>query len=125
MAWKLFEYTDARGVRVIKDWVLDSAVKARLNQRLDMLRRMGPEVPPGLVSGPGIGGHIHIRKMKVKGNVQLRPMLCKGPGAGDEFTFLERATERDGKIVPSSAPDSADERRREVVDSSHGRRSVL
>jgi len=125
MSWTLFEHNDARGTRVIKDWVLDKAVRIKLEQRLDLLRQMGPDVPANLVSGTGIGGHHHVRKFKVKGRVQLRPMLCKGPIGNDEFTFLERATERDGKITPPNAPDSAERRRQEVLADSGARRSKL
>ena len=56
--------------------------------------------PPGLLAGPNIGGQAHIYKLRVKSNVQMRPMLSKGPlDNAAEFTFLARAIEVGGILA--------------------------
>lgn len=43
-------------------------------------------------------------KLRVKGNVQLRPMLCEGPvDVKSEFTLLLGAIEVGGKLQPRGA----------------------
>lgn len=91
--WKLFDYVNEHGINEIARWTrtLEKRQRIKLNQKLDMLQQHGPELPPQLLAGPIFG---HIYKLKVKGNVQLRPMLCKGPIDNDrEFTLLLGAIE--------------------------------
>jgi hypothetical protein len=91
--WKLFDYVNEHGVNEIARWTrgLEKIQRIKLNQKLDMLQQHGPDLPPQLLAGPIFG---HIYKLKVKGNVQLRPMLCKGPVDNDEeFTLLLGAIE--------------------------------
>jgi len=94
---------------------------AKLNQKLDMLRRE-PELPPQLLAGPLEGKPIH--KLRINGRVALRPMLCKGPINNDsEFTLLMGATEKDRVLIPEDAIDQAADRRREVIANPNGRRT--
>ena len=114
MRWRLLEYVDG-DQRVLSDWSLQSVQRARLDQRLDMVRSVGLSLPPNLVAGPGIDGERHIYKFKVKGNVQLRPLLCRGPQDGrTELTFLARAIERDDILEPAGVAAVAERRRIEV-----------
>lgn len=116
MAWRVFEYVDAAGEGVITDWPLQKPHKAKLMQKIRMLRDLGPDLPPGLLAGPGIGGHHHIYKLRVQSNVQMRPMLCRGPINNDgEFTFLATALEKDDTLEPASAPDVAEQRRKDLI----------
>lgn len=57
-----------------------------------------------------------IQKLRVKGNVQLRPMLCKGPIHNDsEFTLLIGAIERDSCLSPDKADEKANQRKTIIV----------
>lgn len=114
MAWVIYESLHS-GDRIISDWPLQKAQRIRLEQRLDLLRSVWPMLPRNLVPGPGIDGQNHIYKFKVKGNVQLRPLLCRGTGDGKtELTFLARATERDDVLEPAGIAAEAESRRIEV-----------
>lgn len=93
-----------------------------LNQKLRMLEKSGPDLPPQLLAGP-IKHYAHIYKMKINGQVALRPLLCRGPIRNDEeFTMLKGATEVGWKWNPSNAPVIATERRQEVMDNPSHRR---
>src|SRR5437588_9360141 len=96
--WTLFDYVNEDGVNEIAQWTrrLEKRQRIKLNQKLDMLQKHGPDLPPQLLAGPIFP---HIYKLKVKGNVQLRPMLCKGPIIYDEeFTLLLGAIETDDEL---------------------------
>jgi hypothetical protein len=54
--------------------------------------------------------------LKVHGQVQLRPMVCEGPGRAEaEFTFLLGATEESWDYVPANAPIQAAELRYDLL----------
>ncbi len=115
MAWEVYEFLDSRGDRVIVRWVRKARIqkKARilLDQKIDLLREHGPDLPPELLSpGPIDGGHIY--KLKVRGQgVMLRPLLCKGPFSMDaEYTLLQGAIER-GDVLPLGDIEKAVENR--------------
>src|ERR1700693_398179 len=111
-AWILFDYVDEDGRNVFKDWTLRLQAKelAKLNQKLDMLIK-NPELPPGLLVGP-LKGYPQLRILKIKGDVQLRPFLCKGSADKDhEFTLLFGALEKDWKYIPPNAWDLAEANR--------------
>jgi hypothetical protein len=58
-----------------------------------------------------------ILKLRVKGNVQLRPMLCRGPiNNENEFTLLIGATERDFLFVPDKADEKANDRKKLIIE---------
>jgi hypothetical protein len=113
--WKLYDYVDNRGINDFERWSLglQSSDRARLSQKLGMLQKLGPDLPPQLLAGP-IKGNIY--KMRINGRVALRPLLCKGPINNDaEFTLLMGATERDRQWQPRNAPATAVVRRTEIV----------
>ncbi len=119
----LYDYVDDRGINSFREWTktLQKEELAKLNQKLDMLRRE-PELPPQLLAGPLEGKPIY--KLRIKGRVALRPMLCKGPIDNDsEFTLLMGATERDRVLVPEDAVDQAANRRAEVIANPTRRRT--
>lgn len=103
---------------MIVRWVRKARIqkKARilLDQKIDLLREHGPDLPPELLSsGPIDGGHIY--KLKVRGPVMLRPLLCKGPlSIADEYTLLQGAIERGG-ILPAGDIVKAGENRQELI----------
>ena len=123
MPWTVYEFTDHRGDGVIVDWIrrekIQKTAVAILNQKVDLLRQAGT-LPPQLLAGP-IDGHIY--KLKIKGRVQLRPMLCKGPIHNDiEYTFLQGCIERGNELDPIDAPGRAEKNRRIILTEPSRRR---
>lgn len=119
----LYDYVDGMGRNSFKEWTktLQKDELAKLNQKLDMLRRE-PELPPQLLAGPLEGEPIY--KLRINGRVALRPMLCKGPiNNGSEFTLLMGATERDRVLIPVDAVEQAANRRTEVIANPGRRRT--
>lgn len=122
MAYKLFDYIDASGKNPFKEWTKDLQKRAlgKLNQKLDSLEKHGETLYPDPLTGSSVAG---IQKLRIRGNVQLRPMLCHGPIAHDtEFTLLCGAIEVGGNLVPTNAPSKAEERKAEVVEDPENRR---
>lgn len=107
MSYNLFDYLDAKGFNQIKIWTagLQKKEKAKFNARTDMLQKMGDELMPDPLSDTKAPG---VKKLKIHGKVQLRPMLCKGPIDIDiEYTFLLGAIEKDSKLEPKDADKKA------------------
>ena len=122
MTWELYDYVSENGVNDFKRWTrgLEKTLRAKLNAKLDMLQRVGPELPPRLLSHTRSP---HIRKLRIHGNVALRPMLCEGPvNVGKEFTLLLGASERDRSLVPTDADHDAEVRRKKVLSNPAERR---
>lgn len=103
--WKVYDYVHPGYGNIFRNWAtrLSKKEKAKLNQRIDSLEMYGTGLIPGLVSPTGVAS---IFKMKLRGQVQLRPMLCEGPGA-DCFTFLMGAFEIQDDYEPAGAPETA------------------
>lgn len=115
MPWKLHDYLDAHGVNDFKRWseAQETKLIAKLNQRLDMLEAHGLALLPSILSSTRSR---HIYKLKIKGKVQLRPMLCRGPFDNNgEFTLLMGASEKDMELVPRDADHQAEGRRQTVL----------
>jgi hypothetical protein len=114
--WRLFDFVDTRGRSIVKEWAKnqDDAMKARVNQRLDILERHGPSFGAGILAGTR---HKHIDKLKVYGKgVTWRIMICKGPISNEfEFTILYIAQEKDRKLIPKDADKRADQNRTEII----------
>lgn len=96
-----YEYVDRRGRREMTDWPLGHRQRRALNRKLDILkqvdRRQALRVVVFKVKGPG------LYKIKVTGNVQIRPRLCFGPLASEVevVTLLQRVDKKDGQESPS------------------------
>jgi hypothetical protein len=123
MPWDIYEFLDHRGDGIIVGWIkrekIQKAAIAVLSQKVDLLRRVG-QLPPQLLAGP-IEGHIY--KLKVKGRVQLRPMLSKGPINNDtEYTFLLGCVERGGELDPLDAPGRAEANRKIIIGDNNRRK---
>ncbi|MGZ8190058.1 MAG: hypothetical protein ACXWTS_02385 [Methylococcaceae bacterium] len=119
--FKLFDYTDKNGNNDIKAWTLglEKSQGAKLNAKLDMLAQLGPELFPHVLTDTPTSG---IQKLRVKGNVQLRPLLCKGPiNNENEFTLLLGATERDFRLVPDKADEKANNRKTIIIENPNRR----
>lgn len=104
---KLWDFTDEKGRNVITEWGRQQTTRdqAKLDQKFDRLAQIDFALASGtkLLVGP-IDKQKHIYKMKIRGDVQLRPMLCKGPvDKGNEYTLLIGAIEKGSKLRPSAA----------------------
>jgi hypothetical protein len=125
MAWDVYEFLDNRGRSVIAVWLGKERIQKRarilLDQKIDLLKEHGPELPPGLLSpGPIDGGHIY--KLKVRGPVMLRPLLCKGPfRMNSEYTLLHGAIERND-VLPTSDVEQAEINRQTLIGAASRRR---
>lgn len=120
VVYNLFEYVDTHGSKVFSEWRdgLQKAQQAQLDNKVNMLRTSGANLGPRLLANT----RGHIRKLRVNGNVQLRPRLCPGPINNDtEFSFLLGAVERDMKDIPPKADDLAESRRNEIIADSKRR----
>jgi hypothetical protein len=121
---RLYNYLDRRAINVVKEWTADFGKRdlAALNEKLDALQKVTDPLRelPGLIFGPGIGGHQEIWKLKIGGSGSgnaLRPLLCKGPvDKGGELTLLAGATERDGNLKPEGIEDIAEKHRKDIVN---------
>lgn len=114
MAFLLYDFVDSNGENVFKQWSLSlqKAERAKLNQKLDALEKHGDVLFPQMLTNTDTAG---ILKLRVKGQKQLRPMLCKGPvDVNGEFTLLLGAIEKDWKLIPKDADKLADKNRKKV-----------
>ena len=90
MSWKLYDYVDNRDINQFRDWCqrLQKPELAKVEQRLLMLEKHGPDLAPQMLAGP-LKGWSHIYKLKFNGRTAPRPLLCKGPVDPNlEFTLL-------------------------------------
>ncbi len=120
--WTIYDHVDREGVNLIADWTrrLERVQRKLLRSKLDMLAQAGPELPAQLLAGTGVA---HIYKLRVKGNVQLRPMLCKGPVENEtEFTLLYGAIEVGNRLQPANAAERAAIIREEILADPNNRR---
>jgi len=111
----IFELIDRKGP-VITVWLLEELEPKHrylLEEKLDRITQADPEIAKTLISGTRARG---IFKVKVKSNIQLRPLLCYGPlRPKEEVTFLFPAYERDDDWEPSGAPEMASARRDQLT----------
>jgi hypothetical protein len=124
MTFSIYEYVDANGVNQMQPWVAGLQVRQRagLDSILDKLHLNGEAMRPTMLAGTAEPG---ISKLRIHGNVQLRPLLCTGPvSIAVEFTLLHGATEVGGKIKPKGAEGAAAIRKTEVAADPTNRRAI-
>lgn len=115
MSYQLFDYVNPQGVNEFKEWTeaLEKPQRAKLNEKLDKLEIYGDALYPEMLTGTPVAG---ISKLRIKGNVQLRPLLCKGPVViNTEYTLLMGAKEVGSKWVPKAAPETANSKKQLVI----------
>ena len=100
--YDLYDAVDEKGVNVIQEWTrrLETAHRAKLNQKLDMLQRVEFEKlrASSVLHGP-INKTGHIYKLRAQSNVAMRPLLCRGPISDlKEYTLLWGAFEKGGVL---------------------------
>jgi hypothetical protein len=114
----------AEGITILRLGRKDykKAERIKLNQKLDMLENSGPNLTTGLLSDSKLS---HIKKIRIKGRVAIRLMLCKGPiDNKKEFTLLFGAIEKDNKLTPKDAEQRAETRRQEIIQAPNSRRCL-
>lgn len=117
----LFDYKNEKGSNDFKEWtkMLQKIERAKLNAKLDMLAKLGSDLFPQVLTGTDAPG---ILKLKVKGKVQLRPMLCTGPiNNKAEFTLLLGAKERGSRLIPPKADEVANNRKKIIIENPNRR----
>lgn len=122
MNFQLFDYRCPDGTNEFKTWTqsLQPTQRGKLDAKLDMLALLGSDLFPEVLTGTEVPG---ILKLRVKGNVQLRPMLCKGPiNVPREFSLLIGAIEVGGKLKPKNAANIAADRKEEIRNDPDNRR---
>jgi hypothetical protein len=122
--YRLWDFLDDRLKNVILQWVKDDKLTKRdraiLNQKIARLAQDDFElaIKTKLLAGPV---YKHVYKMRIKGDVQLRPMLCRGPINNDsEYTFLLGAVETGGKL-PFGCKEKAESNRSVVLNDANRR----
>lgn len=121
MPFYLYDHVNAQGENEIASWTRDLQKRDRgkLASKLDMLQQHGTELFPELLTGTDTPG---VLKLRVRGSVQLRPMLCEGPVAvNEEFTLLLGAIEVGNRLVPRHADALADDIK-QAVKADHANR---
>jgi hypothetical protein len=117
----LWDYLSSRDSNEMQAWASELKLgvreRAQLNQKLDMLERVGFETARSLKFLAGTSGdYNHIFKLVVHSQRMLRPMLCRGPlDAQSEITLLLGAIEKDFKLEPHNAAERADQHRSKVA----------
>ena len=100
----IYDYVHPLDGNLMRAWSmgLQKKEKAKLNSKIDALAMHGADLIPGILAPTGIPA---VFKLKVHGQVQLRPMVCEGPGRGEAaFTFLLGAIEISWEYDPADAP---------------------
>ena len=124
--WVVYHFITRRGESVIIRWLRKERVSARqrgtMQDKINALESGGEEMVPGLIVGPVAPD---IYKMKIKGNrgdVQLRPHLCRGPFSEREFTLLAGAVEKDRVLRPRDVAKRSQENRTILLENPERRR---
>lgn len=111
--YSLYDYADADNDNLILRWLEDDKItrrdRAKLNAKLDHLVRMDFNLAIGTNMLAKV--YKNVLKLKVHGEVQLRPMLCRGPiDDASEYTLLVGAVETGGRLPESVMIESAKRR---------------
>ena len=117
----IWEFLASGRHRVIRRWLdaekLSPRDRAKLDVELEMLRTLDfGLVSKKLLAGP-LRGSGKLFKLRVRcENRELRPMLCRGPvGPPLDYTLLEGAIEKGGRLLPGNAVERADDNRESLM----------
>ncbi len=114
---KLYDYLDDHGNNVIAAWTGQQTRRdrAKIINKLRALEQMDFDLARGskLLQGP-IGKHVY--KLKIHGEVMMRPLLCRGPIDNDnEYTLLIGAVEIGSVLTPTAAVRQAQAARETII----------
>ena len=124
MLFLLYDYVNANGKNEFRSWTegLQPKERIKLNQKLDALAKDGDSLFPHLLTSTGTPG---ILKLRLQGNPKLRPLLCRGPVAGESaFTLLAGAREIGWVLKPAGVESTANSRKSEVIHDPANRRRI-
>jgi len=119
-----WEWVDNRNRGVMSEALadLEKAQRIKVEERLDRIEELKTlsheSIKPWAdnFSGP-------LKKIKIHGNVQVRPILVVGPiDKESEITFLLVAFEKDRKLIPANAAEIAEERLDQILKDPRRRR---
>ena len=115
--WTFRDYLTTEGANPIFDWLsgLPKPVKVRINARIRFIERLETLERPHVAALEGKCDGLLELRIVGPDKVQYRPLCCYGPGRGD-VTILVGAIEKGGKIVPSSACATAQQRKKEIAE---------
>jgi hypothetical protein len=122
MPYLIYDYVNHQGQNEFKDWTvgLQKAQRAKLNEKIDKLEIYGDSLHPEMLTGTSVAG---LKKLRAKGSVQLRPLLCNGPiNVKGEYTLLMGAKEIGNKWFPKHAPTIANTKKQAVINDPVNRR---
>lgn len=124
MLFLIYDYVNANGKNEVRHWTegLQPKERIKLNQKLDALAKDGDTLFPHLLAPTSTPG---ILKLRLQGNPKLRPLLCKGPVAGEiAFTLLAGAKEIQWILKPVGVESTANSRKTEVIQDPANRRRI-
>jgi len=124
-AFSVYDYINQQGKNEFREWSskLQKTQRAKLNQYIDKLRFYGESLYPNTLTDSGIPGILKVRI--TASNVQLRPLLCRGPiKFGEEYTLLLGAKEVGSEWKPEDAPLKAKQCKDAIVSNPEMRRIV-
>src|SRR4051812_26773926 len=106
---KVWHFLNDKGEDVIREWIrlhVQQRERGKLQNKVDLLAEHGSGLVPHILADTGVP---HIKKLKAKGSVQLRPLLCKltADAGEEEFVLLVGAKEIGSKYEPRDALDQA------------------
>lgn len=107
MNYEIYDFIDERGKNLINEWIKDlqKEERAKFYAKFDMLKKNGLTLLPETLTDSGVTG---VYKLRGRGRVQIRPLLCAGPVCNSaEFTFLLGAKEIGDQWDPTNAPKKA------------------
>jgi hypothetical protein len=122
MPFQIYDFVNQHGLNEFKGWTLklEKPQRAKLNEKLDKLMLYGDALHPEMLTVTSVPG---IKKLRCRGNVQLRPLLCNGPiNIYIEYTMLMGAKEVGNKWIPKGAPSTAKDKKTEVINDPINRR---
>lgn len=102
----IYEWVGASGKQgAISTFAMDSSQRAKLDERLDRIEEL-PNLSFDQIRGLLFPFDGPLKKMKIHGNVALRPIAVLGPDGvtsseKTEVTILVVATEKDNKLQPN------------------------
>jgi hypothetical protein len=115
MKFLIHDFVSDKGVNEFNQWAmaLEKVQRAKLREKIDKLMMHGDSLHPEMLSDTTVPG---IQKLRIRGPVQLRPLLCKGPiDINQEYTMLMGAKEIGDKWSPKNAPTTAKTKKDKVI----------
>lgn len=105
MTFPIYCYKDENETIPFKEWSesLEVIQRSKLNAKLDALNLNGESLRPQVLTDTDKPG---IYKIRVKGNVQLRPLLCRTPD-NSGYVFLIGAKEVQWVLKPKDVLETA------------------